>query len=90
MITIGYVRATYCQRPVEDIFEDIETYAKRSNDAEHGGLGVQGVFLDETTNLYTEETKQYLDAIDQKAKGTGGIIGHRFVSQFQMCEKYVH
>jgi hypothetical protein len=82
---VGYVRATYCERPLSDIFEDIETYAHRS--ADYGEFGMRGVFLDETVNLYSADTKQYLDAIDQKVKGTGGVGGDKIVSSLDLCER---
>ncbi|KAF1934962.1 hypothetical protein EJ02DRAFT_460788 [Clathrospora elynae] len=75
--TLGYVRATYCERPVEDLFADIEAYAERSNDKAHPGLGVQGIFVDETVNLYTEDAKRYLDSIDQKVERSFGFSSDR-------------
>lgn len=72
---LGYVRATYCTRPLADVFDDIDMYATWSLDDEHQGLGVQGIFVDETVNLYSTDAKQYLDEIDQKVKTTEGIGG---------------
>jgi hypothetical protein len=55
---------------VEDLFTDIETYAERGQ--KDGGLIVEGIFVDETVNLYSEHAKRYLDAVDQKAKSSFG------------------
>ncbi|KAF1833012.1 hypothetical protein BDW02DRAFT_648735 [Decorospora gaudefroyi] len=60
--TLGYVRATYCKRSLQDVGNDIKTYAARQR-----GLGIDGIFVDETVNLFSEEAKAYLDAVDRKA-----------------------
>ncbi|KAH7395272.1 Spherulation-specific family 4-domain-containing protein [Phaeosphaeria sp. MPI-PUGE-AT-0046c] len=73
---VGYVRATYCQRGIANVFDDIETYAKRAK-SETGGLQLQGIFVDETANVYSPVVKQYLDQIDQKVKMVGGVGGNR-------------
>jgi hypothetical protein len=75
---VGYVRATYCERPIEHVFDEIKAYADRCRD-EPTGLGVQGIFLDETTNLFSPEVKQYLDQIDDKVKRINGIGGDKIV-----------
>lgn len=75
--TVGYVRTTYCRRPVEDVVQDIEVYAKRNN--VFAGLQVHGIFVDETVNLYSKEAKHYLDRIDHTVKGSAGIHGNRIV-----------
>lgn len=79
--TVGYVKADYCRRPVEDVFQDVDTYAARGRDQTHPGLGMQGIFVDETPNLYTEHTKEHLDAIDRMVKGCHGIEGSRVVGR---------
>ena len=85
--TIGYIRATYCQRPVEDVARDIEAYAMRSGSEEFPGLQVQGIFVDETVNLFSGEAKRYLDGIDRKVKENNGIDGNRIVRSFS-CSTY--
>ena len=76
---LGYVRATYCRRQLSDVIDDIETYAARSTGDASVGLGVQGIFVDETVNLYTKEKKHYLDNIDARVRGMDGIGGNRMV-----------
>jgi hypothetical protein len=76
---VGYVRTTYCQRPISDVFEDIRLYAKWSRDARNAGLRVDGIFFDETPNLYSEEMKTYLDTITQRVKETNEIHGEKLV-----------
>jgi hypothetical protein len=75
---VGYVKATYCKRLLEDVCDDIQVYADRGKDRS-SGLQVQGIFLDETTNLYSPPVKQYLDQIDDKVRGTDGIAGEKIV-----------
>jgi hypothetical protein len=77
--TVGYVHSTYCKRSSHDLIKDVETYAARSNDDSFQGLEVQGIFIDETVNLYSPKVKQYLDGIDEKIKANDGIGGDRLV-----------
>lgn len=81
--TVGYVRTTYCQRPIEEVLEDINTYARRFNANENGGLAMSGIFFDETTNVYSGKVKEYLDTISFHVKQTPGIIGERLVGMQQ-------
>jgi hypothetical protein len=76
---VAYVHATYCKRPIGDVFNDIAKYATWSHDESCPGLGVEGVFVDETLNLHSVEAKQYLDSIDEKVKATDGVEGDRIV-----------
>ncbi|KAF2129325.1 hypothetical protein P153DRAFT_396608 [Dothidotthia symphoricarpi CBS 119687] len=77
--TVGYVKADYCRRAVEDISQDVDTYAIRATDRNYPGLEMNGIFVDETPNLYSNTTKAHLDAIDQKVKGCPGIQSDRIV-----------
>ena len=84
MTTLGYVRATYCKRDLEGVLEDIETYAERGRADD--GLKVDGIFVDESVNLYSEEAKSYLDAIDRKVGNSIGTTGNRLVCCQYMLE----
>lgn len=75
---VGYVHSTYCSRPIEGVLQDIQTYADRS--LEDGKCQVQGIFVDETPNLYTPKTKQYLDTVNTVAWKSAHIGGERLVS----------
>ncbi|KAF1955909.1 hypothetical protein CC80DRAFT_526036 [Byssothecium circinans] len=77
--TLGYVATTYCKRPVKEVFADIAKYAVWSEDERCPGLGVNGIFFDETPNLYSEDVKMYLDAISASVKSSEGISGDRMV-----------
>ncbi|KAF2268664.1 hypothetical protein CC78DRAFT_529675 [Lojkania enalia] len=78
--TVGYVRTTYCRRPIQEVLRDIATYADWSKDFSINGLGVNGIFFDETPNVYSEEVKTYLDSITEAVKSDTGIRGERIVS----------
>lgn len=41
---------------------------------------MQGIFVDETTNIYSTDVKEYLDQIDDKVKMVDGIRGSRLAS----------
>lgn len=73
---VGYVRAMYCTRPSSDVSADVSTYA---GGASAHGLVMQGIFLDETVNLYSPEVKRYLAGIDTAIKSTDGFGGNRTV-----------
>jgi hypothetical protein len=78
--TVGYIGTTYGKKPIEAVYADIERYSKWSSDARFPGLGVSGIFFDETTNVYTEADRIYLDNITKKTKLTEGLFGDRIVS----------
>lgn len=61
------------------MFEDIKTYANRRGDDAFATLEMQGIFVDETVNLYSPQTKQYLDNIDQSVKANEGFGAPRIV-----------
>lgn len=57
-------------------------------------LGVQGIFFDETPNLFDEYVAGYLDTAGRIVKSTDGILGDRLVSSvlvvaltFRLCTK---
>jgi hypothetical protein len=77
--TVGYVRAAYCKRALDNVFEDIQTYAIRPEDDSISALEMQGIFVDETPNLYSPRTKQYLDDIDKSVKAIKGFGVPRLV-----------
>ncbi|KAH8724894.1 Spherulation-specific family 4 [Phaeosphaeriaceae sp. PMI808] len=74
---VGYVRATYCKRSINDVLQDVRTYATRPKDNSNAKLEIQGIFVDETVNLYSPHSKQYLDDIDRTVKTDTGIGGNK-------------
>jgi hypothetical protein len=76
---VGYVHATYCQRSIENVLRDIKTYSDRPKKECRNGLEIQGIFVDETVNLYSAKAAEYLRKIDDEIKASDGIGGDRKV-----------
>ncbi|KAL4967042.1 spherulation-specific family 4 protein [Aspergillus stella-maris] len=66
--TIGYVRIDYCRRPLDEVVGEIER-----------GLGMRGIFVDETPNHFDAERGVYLAEVRRVVKGVDGILGERLV-----------
>lgn len=50
-------------------------------------MKMEGVFVDETVNLYSKEMKRYLDGIDERVKredafGAEGLVCYSFLRYF--------
>jgi hypothetical protein len=78
--TLGYVATTYCKRPISEVFDDIASYASWSSNVEFPSLRVDGIFFDETPNVYSDEAKTYLNDITKRVKEHTGIMKDRLVS----------
>ncbi|GAB7340912.1 hypothetical protein MBLNU457_7264t1 [Dothideomycetes sp. NU457] len=70
--TIGYVRIDYCKKPLSEVFAEIETYAAWSREP---GLGVSGIFVDETPNHHSAHDEEYLNAIKHAIRSLSGFTG---------------
>lgn len=79
--TVGYVRVDWCKRPLDDVFDEIDTYAGWSQ--ENPQLGMNGILLDETPNHYTKARFEYLDVVNRHIRTVEGISGERLVCSFQ-------
>ncbi|KAF1850683.1 cell surface protein [Cucurbitaria berberidis CBS 394.84] len=79
--TIGYVRIDYCRKPLHDACEEIDRYAgwMPSSGSDVSGLGLQGIYLDETPNHFSAGRRLYLEALHQHIKNTEGLLGQRLV-----------
>ena len=69
---IGYVRCDYCKKPLSNLLAEIETYAAWSLEP---GLKLEGIYLDETSNHYTQQRAAYLDAVGYGIRATAGFAG---------------
>jgi hypothetical protein len=78
VITIGYVLTGWCDRPMQTTIDDIDTYADWSKQAK--GLGLQGIFLDETPDKFTPQRRDYLEHLQKYIKAKEGLGGNRWVS----------
>jgi hypothetical protein len=86
--TVGYVCINYCKRAIGDVCRDVNRYAGWSVDYGRSKLGVQGIFFDETPNLYSNHVVAYLNAIDRMVKEARGVVGEQLVSKFQANSKH--
>lgn len=80
VITVGYVHIDYCKRNLTEVFRDLAKYAGWAKHPTQSNLGLQGIFVDETPNLYSSSKASYLDAVSQYIKSSAGISGKRLVS----------
>lgn len=79
MYTVGYIKIDYCRKPHSECFAEVEQYAGWSEQYEAIGLGVRGIFVDETPNHYDTDRAEYLSVLTQFIKSTPGIMSDRFV-----------
>lgn len=77
--TVGYIGTTYGKKPIEQVQADIAVYAAWSSDTRYPGLGVSGIFFDETLNVYTKKDGIYLESVTRRTKNTEGLLGDRLV-----------
>lgn len=77
-MTLGYVPTNYTHRDINDVFNDITTYASWSDNATPN-LGVHGIFLDETPSDYTDESSNFMNRTDNFVKQQAGFSGVNFV-----------
>ncbi|TVY15145.1 Spherulin-4 [Lachnellula arida] len=79
--TVGYVSTSYTNRNISLALRDIETYSVWSDHSTIPGLGVQGIFLDETPSQYQPASTLFLDTLaesitSQTGFGTDPLIIH--------------
>ena len=75
--TIGYVRIAWTTRDINAVLDDVSTYASWRN--ANTSLQLHGIFYDETPNNYTESGIEYMQRIDEFAKGHDGFGGVNYV-----------
>lgn len=90
MTTVGYVRMQYCKRSVEQVYDDIAVYAGWSKDHESSGIYVEGIFLDEAPNEYSDDIGKYLNSITGKVKSASGILGKKLVGLLALGRSSKH
>ena len=77
--TIGYLKVDYCQRPMAESCQDVQKFADWNNSHDILGLYVEGIFVDETPNHYSEQRLTYLNELGNFIRGTEGLLGSRLV-----------
>ncbi|PIG69296.1 cell surface spherulin 4-like protein [Aspergillus arachidicola] len=74
VVTVGYIAINYCKKPLQEALEEVQTYATWADDYVRTGLGVGGIFLDETPNLSSPEAVEYLSILQDRIKSTPGLL----------------
>jgi len=80
VVTLGYIRVHYCDKPLREVYAEVDAYTGWAGHLERAVLGMRGVFVDETPNHYSPERASYLDAVRQHIKVSPGIVGDKLVS----------
>ncbi|KAL2831505.1 Spherulation-specific family 4 [Aspergillus cavernicola] len=78
--TVGYIRIDYCRKPFLKACDEIARYASWSERYEISGLGVRGIFVDETPNRSSPERTEYLSKLTRYIKTSPGILSDKFVA----------
>jgi hypothetical protein len=79
--TVGYVRADYANRNVEDVTNDVTKYGEWAKEGDGSELAMRGIFVDETPNAFTDELGEYLNVIGRHVKEAVGILGEKLVRE---------
>ncbi|KAJ4287153.1 hypothetical protein N0V90_012551 [Kalmusia sp. IMI 367209] len=61
----------------DTIEKDIATYAARSTDATYPNIGVNGIFFDDVTNVYSDSIGEILEEVANYTKAQSGIEGSK-------------
>ncbi|CAD6448214.1 776c25ce-7d79-451c-a8d7-7b9d623eeebd-CDS [Sclerotinia trifoliorum] len=71
VVVVGYVSTAYATRQYSSVLEDVMVYAGWR--LEDDGLGVRGIFFDETPNQWTTSNASFLGNINTAVKGSSGL-----------------
>jgi Spherulation-specific family 4 len=78
VMTLGYVPTNFSARDINDVLNDISTYASWSGDAT-SDFTLHGIFFDETPSLYSDESSVFMNQSDNFVKNQTGFGGVNFV-----------
>jgi hypothetical protein len=71
--TVGYVSTNWAKRDVLLALEDVSIYSKWSENTTATGIGMHGIFLDETPTEYNDASAQYYEAIASAIRSGSGL-----------------
>lgn len=83
---VGYVSTAYAARQYSRVLEDVMIYAGWRLEDE--GLGVRGIFFDETPNQWTTSNASFLENINTAVKGCSGLGAEHLVRAFPKILSY--
>jgi hypothetical protein len=78
--TLGYVSTAYAKRDLGEVLQDISTYSTWSWNSTVAGLGMQGIFLDETPAQYDSANAQFFETIASAVRSETGLGSNPLVS----------
>jgi hypothetical protein len=78
--TVGYVSTDYTKRNLSLVLQDIGTYSAWSKNIISPGLGVHGIFLDETPSQYDSASAEFFETIESAVKSAEGLGSDPLVS----------
>jgi len=83
VVTIGYVLTEWATRDINDVYDDVDTYASFAttpNPNNNGTFALNGIFFDQTPNGYTAAAVTFMQTIDTYVKAESGFGSLSFVS----------
>jgi hypothetical protein len=80
--TVGYVSTDYTRRNLSLVLQDISTYSTWSGNVTIPGLGMQGIFLDETPTQYDTASAQFFETIALAVRSEAGLGSNPLVGAF--------
>jgi hypothetical protein len=86
--TVGYVSTDYTKRNLSLVLQDIGTYSAWSENITAPGLGMNGIFLDETPSQYDDASAEFFETIESAVRSSEGLGINPLVSSFSfsnMC-----
>lgn len=78
--TVGYVSTQWAKRDMQSVLKDIRTYSGWASNSTFLGLGLQGIFLDETPAIYNADSVKYLDTVASAIRFQPGFGNSPLVS----------
>jgi hypothetical protein len=76
---VGYVATGYARRQLAAVLRDVATYSAWSKNA-MSGLGMQGIFFDETPSQYEPSIAHFMDTSHAAVRSAAGFGSQCMVS----------
>jgi hypothetical protein len=87
--TVGYVSTDYTKRNLRLVLQEIGTYSAWSENITAPGLGMNGIFLDETPSQYDDASAEFFETIESAVRSSEGLGINPLVSSFPSMQRVV-
>ncbi|RFU27107.1 hypothetical protein B7463_g9239, partial [Scytalidium lignicola] len=77
--TVGYVSTHWAKRDLPLVLQDINRYSAWMENSTVEGLGMHGIFLDETPARYDDASAQFLQTIESAIGSATGLGSHPLI-----------